>query len=151
MDADLVLFLALSSFAIAIAGATAFVIFWPLALVHIRDRHPPITAQLGEGAFLTPRALWWLLHGDYRAAQDPYLSGLATPSRVSLLVILGGIAMGAILALIASIGPRLRRSRQMRQLQDTVAAQGSRIHSLEAQLHQAQTPAKESSSFLSEL
>lgn len=68
-----------------------------------------------------------------------------------VLVILGGIAMGAILALIASIGPRLRRSRQMRQLQDTVAAQGSRIHSLEAQLQQAQTPAKESSSFLSEL
>ena len=101
MDADLVLFLALSSFAIAIAGATAFVIFWPLALVHIRDRHPPITAQLGEGAFLKPRALWWLLHGDYRAAQDPYLSGLATPSRVSLLV----GAMAAILA--ATIGNTL--------------------------------------------
>ena len=92
MDADLVLFLALSSFAIAIAGATAFVIFWPLALVHIRDRHPP-----------KPRALWWLLHGDYRAAQDPYLSGLATPSRVSLLVILGGIAMGGLLWLLAGV------------------------------------------------
>jgi hypothetical protein len=76
MDADLVLFLALSSFAIAIAGATAFVIFWPL---------------------------WWLLHGDYRAAQDPCLSGLATPSRVSLLVILGGIAMGGLLWLLAGV------------------------------------------------
>ena len=103
MDADLVLFFALTAFAIAIAGATAFVIFWPLALVHIRDRHPPITAQLGEGAFLKPRALWWLLHGDYRAAQDPYLSGLATPSRVSLLVILGGIAMGGLLWLLAGV------------------------------------------------
>ena len=45
VDADFVLFLALLAFAIAIAGATAFVIFWPLALVHIRDRHPQITAR----------------------------------------------------------------------------------------------------------
>ena len=97
MDADLVLFFALTAFAIAIAGATAFVIFWPLALVHIRDRHPQITAQLGEGAFLKPKALWWLLRGEYRATRDRGLSGLATPSRISLLVILGGIAMGGVL------------------------------------------------------
>ena len=97
MDPDLILFLALTAFAIAIAGATAFVIFWPLALVHIRDRHPQITAHLGEGAFLKPRALWWLLRGDYRATPDSGLSGLATPSRISLLVILGGIAMGGVL------------------------------------------------------
>ena len=97
MDPDLILFLALTAFAIAIAGATAFVIFWPLALVHIRDRHPQITAHLGEGAFLKPRALWWLLRGDYRATPDRNLSGLATPSRISLLVILGGIAMGGVL------------------------------------------------------
>lgn len=68
-----------------------------------------------------------------------------------VLVILGGLAIGAILALIASIGPRIKRSRQVRQLQETVTTQGSRIHSLEAQLQQAQTPTKESSSFLSEL
>lgn len=97
MDADLILFLALTAFAIAIAGATAFVIFWPLALVHVRDRHPQITAQLGEGAFLKPRALLWLLRGDYRSTPDRNLSGLATPSRISLLVILGGIAMGGVL------------------------------------------------------
>ena len=100
MDSDLILFLALTAFAIAIAGATAFVIFWPLALVHVRDRHPQITAQLGEGAFLKPRALLWLLRGDYRATPDPNLSGLATPSRISLLVILGGIAMGGVLWVI---------------------------------------------------
>lgn len=100
MNADLILFLALTAFAIAIAGATAFVIFWPLALVHVRDRHPQITAQLGEGAFLKPRALLWLLRGDYRATPDRSLSGLATPSRISLLVILGGIAMGGVLWVI---------------------------------------------------
>jgi hypothetical protein len=97
MDADLVLFLALTAFAIAIAGATAFVIFWPLALVHVRDRHPDVAGQLGSGAFLKPRALWWLLRGDYRATGDRNLSGLATPSRIALLVIIGGALMGALL------------------------------------------------------
>ena len=97
MDPDLVLFFALLAFAIAIAGATAFVIFWPLCLVHIRDRHPQVTALLGEGAFLKPKALWWLLRGDYRATPDRNLSGLATPSRISLLVILSGVVMGGVL------------------------------------------------------
>ena len=54
----MILFLALCFVATAIAGACAFVIFWPLALVHIRDRHPEITAKLGQGAFLKPQALW---------------------------------------------------------------------------------------------
>lgn len=101
MDADLVLFLALLAFAIAIAGATAFVIFWPLALVHIRDRHPKITARLGSGAFLKPSALLWLLRGDYRTTPDRNLSGLATPSRIALLVILSGVAMGGVLWVLA--------------------------------------------------
>lgn len=68
-----------------------------------------------------------------------------------VLVILGALAIGAILAQIASIGPRIRRARQVHQLQETVAAQGTRIHSLEAQLQQAPAATKESSSFLSEL
>ena len=97
MDADLVLFLALTAFAIAIAGGTAFVIFWPLALVHVRDRHPAVAQRLGSGAFLRPAALLWLLRGEYRAAGDRNLSGLATPSRIALLVILAGAAMGALL------------------------------------------------------
>ncbi len=101
MDADVVLFLALLAFAIAIAGATAFVIFWPLALVHVRDRHPDITARLGAGAFLKPRALLWLLRGGYRSTPDPNLSGLATPARIALLVILSGVVMGGVLWLLA--------------------------------------------------
>jgi hypothetical protein len=103
MDADLVLFLALTAFAIAIAGATAFVIFWPLALIHIRDRHPAIVAEFGPGAFLKPKALWWLLRADYRAVPDPGLAGLAAPSRISLLVILGGIAMGGVLWIVGNV------------------------------------------------
>ena len=93
----MLLFFALLFVAFAIAGATAFVIFWPLALVHVRDRHPAVAAQLGEGAFLKPSALAWLLRGDYRAAGDRGLSGLATPARISLLAIISGLAMAGLL------------------------------------------------------
>ena len=93
----MLLFFALLFVAIAIAGASAFVIFWPLALVHIRDRHPQITAQLGAGAFLKPSALTWLLRGDYRKARDVRLSGLATPARVSLIVIITGLVLAGLL------------------------------------------------------
>ena len=101
MSTDVILFLALLFVAMAIAGATAFVIFWPLALVHIRDRHPAIKALLGEGAFLKPSALWWLLRGGYRATPDTSLSGLATPARISLSVIILGLALAGVLWLAA--------------------------------------------------
>jgi hypothetical protein len=97
MSSDLVLFLALLFVAVAIAGATAFVIFWPLTLVHVRDRHPAIKATLGEGAFLKPSALWWLLRGGYRSTPDTSLSGLATPARISLAVIILGLALAGLL------------------------------------------------------
>ncbi|HRO64054.1 hypothetical protein [Thermomonas sp.] len=100
MDADVILFLALLAFAISIAGGTAFVIFWPLTLVHIRDRHPQIKTQLGPGAFLRPAALLWLLRGGYRATPDSNLSALATPARISVLVILAGLALGGVLWVI---------------------------------------------------
>lgn len=100
MDTDVILFLALLAFALAIAGATAFVIFWPLTLVHIRDRHPGIKETLGTGAFLRPSALLWLLRGGYRATPDGNLSTLATPSRIALLVILLGLALGGVLWII---------------------------------------------------
>jgi len=97
----MLLFFALLCLAFAIAGATAFVIFWPLTLVHVRDRHPALLSQLGEGAFLRPSALVWLLAGRYRAVRDPGLSGLATPARLSLLSILFGLIVGGILWLLA--------------------------------------------------
>ncbi len=95
----MILFLALLFFAAAIAGATAFVIFWPLALVHLRDRHPGVKAKLGSGAFLKPSALWWLLAGDYREVRDSSFTGLATPARVSLATILLGVLAGGVLYL----------------------------------------------------
>ncbi|HEU4813391.1 MAG TPA: hypothetical protein VFS99_04100 [Xanthomonadaceae bacterium] len=97
----MILFFALLSLALAIAGATAFVIFWPLALVHLRDRHPALHARLGPVAFLHPGALGWLLVGGYRSTGDSNLSGLATPARISLMTIIGGVLMAGVLWLVA--------------------------------------------------
>ena len=99
----MILFFALLFVATAIAGASAFVIFWPLTLVHIRDRHPQLKAQLGEGAFLNPSALRWLLAGGYRATPDRSLSGLATPARISLMVIILGLALAGLLWLFSLV------------------------------------------------
>src|SRR3546814_17350483 len=80
IPAPMIMFFALLFVAAAIAGATAFVIFWPLALVHLRDRHPDVKAPLGDGAFLTPDELGWLFSGRYRHVRDPQCTGLA-PAR----------------------------------------------------------------------
>lgn len=93
----MILFFALLFVALAIAGACAFVIFWPLALVHLRDRHPALRARLGHGAFLHPSALWWLLSGGYREARDPRFTGLATPAMLSLSTILIGLTGAGVL------------------------------------------------------
>ena len=93
----MVLFFALLFVALAIAGATAFVIFWPLALVHLRDRHPQVRAGLGEAAFADPRALWWLLSMRYRDVRDSSFTGLATPAMISLSCIVLGLVMAFLL------------------------------------------------------
>jgi len=100
----MILFFALVCVALAIAGATAFVIFWPLALVHLRDRQPAMRAALAAPAFIHPVALWWLLDGGYRAAKDRNLDGLATPARLSLATILFGLSAAGILWLWSVAG-----------------------------------------------
>lgn len=99
----MILFLALVFFAVAIAGATAFVIFWPLSLVHLRDRHPEVGDALGPVAFANPRALGWLLAGHYRRTGDRNLSGLATPARISLICIIAGLALSALMWLLSTM------------------------------------------------
>lgn len=101
----MILFFALVALALAIAGFCALVIFWPLTLVHLRDRHPELHAGLGEFAFANPSALWWLLAGGYRQTGDRNLSGLATPARVALSVILLGLFSAGILWLWAEVSP----------------------------------------------
>lgn len=99
----MILFFALVALALAIAGATAFVIFWPLALVHIRDRHPQFDAELGVFPFLNPAALLWLLRARYRVAKDRNLDGLATPARISLLTIIAGLVLAGLLWLLSTL------------------------------------------------
>lgn len=99
----MILFLALLCVAIAIAGFTAFLIFWPLTLVHVRDRHAAIAAEFGPGAFLKPAALGWLLSGRYRQTRDPALTGLATPALVALLTIFAGLVFAALLWLLSVV------------------------------------------------
>ena len=89
--------------ATAIAGACAFVIFWPLALVHIRDRHPAIGQQLGAGAFLNPTALGWLLRRGYADANDRNLTGLASPARISLLTIIIALILAGLLWALSTV------------------------------------------------
>ena len=98
-----ILFFALLFVAIAIAGATAFVIFWPLTLVHIRDRHPALQTALGAGAFANPAALGWLLCRRYRAFNDRNLNGLATPAFLSLITIIAGLVLAGLLWLLSTV------------------------------------------------
>lgn len=97
----MILFFALLCVAVAIAGATAFVIFWPLTLVHIRDRHPALQAHLGPGAFANPLAWGWLLQRRYRAAGDRNLDGLATPAFLAMAAIILGLVSAGVLWLVA--------------------------------------------------
>lgn len=101
----MILFFALCFVGVAIAGISAFVIFWPLSLVHLRDRHPQVRARLGENAFLGLSALRWLLDGRYREVADRQFTGLATPARVSLMTILFAVAMSALLWLTSLLLP----------------------------------------------
>lgn len=93
----MILFFALCFVGVAIAGFCAFVIFWPLTLVHIRDRHPAIATGFGPFAFLDGNALRWLVFGRYRVLDDHSLSGLATPARIALLVVWFGFGMAGLL------------------------------------------------------
>ena len=89
----MLLTLSLLGIAIAITGAMALAFFWPMTLVHLRDRHPATHARLGVAGALAPSSLLWLLAGRYRASSDPGLDGLGTPARIALIVLLLGLAM----------------------------------------------------------
>jgi hypothetical protein len=105
----MILFFAMLFLATAIAGFCAFVIFWPLSLVHLRDRHPDLRGHIGDFSFLNPKALSWLLLGRYREVRDRSFTGLATPARVALLVIIGGLLAAGLLWLVSILFPALGR------------------------------------------
>jgi hypothetical protein len=94
-------FLALLGVAVAISGLMAFVFFWPMALVHLRDRHGAQLRRFGSFAFADPGALRWLATGRYRELRDPSLNGLCTPAMLSLWAMLISLAASGVLLLLA--------------------------------------------------
>ena len=94
-------FLALLAVAVAISGFMAFVFFWPMALVHLRDRHREKLSGFGSFAFADPGALRWLLGGRYRELRDPSLDGLCTPAMLALWSIVISLAAAGVLMLFA--------------------------------------------------
>ncbi|MBB5208628.1 hypothetical protein [Chiayiivirga flava] len=94
------MFLALICIAVAISGAMAFAFFWPMALVHLRDRHGALHSSFGDFAFASPAALAWLLRGRYRGLRDTGLSGLATPAFLALWSMILALVAAGVLYLI---------------------------------------------------
>lgn len=89
----LTLFLLLLFVALAVSGASGFVIFWPLARRHQLDRDRESLTTPSGAAFV-----WWLLSGAYRARRDPALDGLATPAfLLGWCTVLGLVGTGLVL------------------------------------------------------
>ncbi len=93
--------LSLLGLAFAITGLMAFAFFWPMTLVHLRDRYPELHARLGGAGAIAASTLWWLLAGRYRESRDPALDGLGTPARIALIVLLIGLTCAGGFGLIA--------------------------------------------------
>jgi hypothetical protein len=94
-------FLALVCVAVAISGVLAFLFFWPMALVHLRERHPACLRDFGGAAFVSPPALRWLLAGRYRKRGDPGLNGLCAPAQLALWSVIVTLVAAAGLTLTA--------------------------------------------------
>lgn len=93
----MVMFLALCCVAIAISGFLAFALFWPMTLVHLRDRHPQVLQGFGAMPFASKNGLAWLLMRRYTALSDGSLNGLATPAWLAAwCTIFSLIAAGAL-------------------------------------------------------
>lgn len=101
MDYSEALTFCLLGVAIAMTGTMAFSFFWPMTVVHLRDRHPALHARLGGSGMLAPSTLLWLLAGHHHDARDPALDGLGTPARIALAVLLLGLAAAAVFGLAA--------------------------------------------------
>lgn len=57
-----------------------------------------------------------------------------------VLIVLGSAMLGAMLVFLASLGPRIRRAREARQLEQAVQSQGERIRQLETVIKALQAP-----------
>ena len=97
MDSSMALTFSLLGVALAITGLMACAFFWPMTLVHLRDKYPDLHATLEA---FDPASLLWLLAGRYRSLRDPGLNGLALPARMSLIALLFGLLDAGVFALV---------------------------------------------------
>ncbi|CAI4033758.1 LapA_dom domain-containing protein [Nitrospira tepida] len=63
-----------------------------------------------------------------------------------VLIILGATLLGTLLAFLASIGPRLRRAKELRRLESLTKNQEARIRELEAHLQRTAPSAQQADS-----
>ncbi|MBS0212078.1 MAG: hypothetical protein JSR26_02715 [Proteobacteria bacterium] len=101
MNYSMALTFSLVGVAVVISGLVAFVFFWPMSVVHLRDRHPDVHARLGGVGMIAPSTLLWLLAGRYHALRDPGMNGLATPARIALVCTLFGAASALVFGFVA--------------------------------------------------
>jgi hypothetical protein len=92
MSYSMALTFCLLGVAVAITGLMGFAFFWPMTLVHLRDRYPEVYARVGGAGALALPTMRWLLAGRFRDSRDPALNGLGTPARIALTVLLTGLA-----------------------------------------------------------
>lgn len=94
---DLIITLALSFIALAISGATALAIFWPLTKVHLRDKHPEWREDHLQGS----NEFVWFFRGGFAKLKDRDLNGLARPLQFALWTIAFGLLGGWVLWLLS--------------------------------------------------
>lgn len=97
----MIMFLALNCIAIAISGFLAFALFWPMTLVHLRDRHPQLLQGFGSPAFASKNGMLWLLSRRYRKLRDGSLNGLATPAWLAAWCTIFALLAAGVLRLFA--------------------------------------------------
>lgn len=94
------LFLLLASFGMAIAGATAYFMSWPIVVAQVRDRHPTLLPEIAGGVF-APASFLWLLRARYRRVGDAAMNFLGLPACAGAWAItlgtLGAVVFGFIL------------------------------------------------------
>lgn len=83
-------FLLLMGLGLIVAGLTTYVIIGILSVVHVRDNHPALRAELGAN-IAAPRMIGWFLRARYRAAGDAALNAIALPGCIGAWSILAGI------------------------------------------------------------
>ena len=101
MSYSMALTFSLLGVALALTGMMAFTFFWPMTVVHLRDRHPALHARLGGAGMLAPSTLLWLLAGRHHDLHDPSVNGLGTPARIALAVLLLGLCSAAAFGAVA--------------------------------------------------